>query len=298
MTMSKNLQFGGFDELAVTRTVQLLSRTGVRAPLKIERIKLWSKQFQSPAEKTLALLILRNLIFRTTQQLTSALRQALKQATLHFVEQQQSQGKVAWEDALRGSTGLSIFCGPPLLTNYGYGNPGKSGDLMVRLVNQKYRIDKNFPSGISVLQPNERFLVVDDGTYTGVQLCNFLRSWDINFSEQRVAIVVAMAHKNAYQAIKRDFPTVPMFYGELLTPDMCFTALCQKWMETGQWTHAASPLEVYSDVYQRHQPFDNGNGPGGYGDIGALVAFEHGVPDDSIQLLWDISPTWQPLIDR
>ena len=296
--MSQNLQFDGFDQLAVERAVHLLSRTGVRAPLNIERIKRWVKQFQSQAEKTLAWLILRNLIFRTNEQLLSSMRQALKQATIHFVEQQGSQGEVAWGDALRGSTGLSISCGPPSLATRGFVPPGKSGELMARLVNQRYRIDKHFPSEINVLAPDERFIVVDDGTYTGVQLCTFLRNWDIDFSQRRVAIAVSMAHKTACQALKDEFPTVPMFYGELLAPEMCFTSLCQRWVETGQWRYETPPIDVYAEVHRRNQPFEKGNGAGGYGDIGALIAFEHGVPDDSIQLLWDTSRTWQPLVDR
>lgn len=296
--MSQNLQFDGFDQLAVERAVHLLSRTGVRAPLNIERIKRWVKQFQSQAEKTLAWLILRNLIFRTNEQLLSSMRQALKQATIHFVEQQGSQGEVAWGDALRGSTGLSISCGPPSLATRGFVPPGKSGELMARLVNQRYRIDKHFPSEINVLAPDERFIVVDDGTYTGVQLCTFLRNWDIDFSQRRVAIAVSMAHKTACQTLRDEFPTVPMFYGELLAPEMCFTALCQRWVETGQWRYETPPIDVYAEVHRRNQPFEKGNGAGGYGDIGALIAFEHGVPDDSIQLLWDTSRTWQPLVDR
>ncbi len=296
--MSQNLQFDGFDQLAVERAVHLLSRTGVRAPLNIERIKRWVKQFQSQAEKTLAWLILRNLIFRTNEQLLSSMRQALKQATIHFVEQQGSQGEVAWGDALRGSTGLSISCGPPSLATRGFVPPGKSGELMARLVNQRYRIEKHFPSEINVLTPDERFIVVDDGTYTGVQLCTFLRNWDIDFSQRRVAIAVSMAHKTACQALKDEFPTVPMFYGELLAPEMCFTSLCQRWVETGQWRYETPPIDVYAEVHRRNQPFEKGNGAGGYGDVGALIAFEHGVPDDSIQLLWDTSRTWQPLVDR
>lgn len=296
--MSQNLQFDGFDQLAVERAVHLLSRTGVRAPLNIERIKRWVKQFQSQAEKTLAWLILRNLIFRTNEQLLSSMRQALKQATIHFVEQQGSQGEVAWGDALRGSTGLSISCGPPSLATRGFVPPGKSGELMARLVNQRYRIEKHFPSEINVLTPDERFIVVDDGTYTGVQLCTFLRNWDIDFSQRRVAIAVSMAHKTACQALKDEFPTVPMFYGELLSPEMCFTSLCQRWVETGQWRYETPPIDVYAEVHRRNQPFEKGNGAGGYGDVGALIAFEHGVPDDSIQLLWDTSRTWQPLVDR
>lgn len=297
--MTQSFQLGAFDQLAVERAVHLLSRTGVRAPLTIERIKRWVKQFQSPAEKTLAWLILRNMIFRTNEQLMSSVRQALKQATIHFVKQQGEQGNVAWGDALRGSTGLTIYCGPPSLPSLGFVPPGKSGELVARLVNQRYRIQKLFPSEITVLPPDERFIVVDDGTYTGVQLCNFLRNWDIDFSTGRVAIAVSMAHKSATKAIKEQFPHVPMFYGELLTPDMCFASLCQKWVDTGQWRHdGGSPLDVYVEVHRRNQSFEKGNGAGGYGDIGALVAFEHGVPDDSIQLLWDTSPTWQPLVDR
>ena len=296
--MSQNLQFSDFDQLAVERAVHLLSRTGVRAPLNIERIKRWIKQFQSQAEKTLAWLILRNLIFRTNEQLLSSMRQALKQATIHFVEQQGAQGKVAWGDALRGNTGLSVSCGPPSLATRGFVPPGKSGELMARMVNQRYRIAKHFPSEINVLAPDERFIVVDDGTYTGVQLCNFLRNWDIDFSRRHVVIAVSMAHKTACQALRDEFPTVPMFYGELLAPEMCFTSLCQKWVETGQWRYETPPIDVYAEVHRRNQPFEKGNGAGGYGNIGALVAFEHGVPDDSIQLLWDTSPTWQPLVDR
>lgn len=296
--MSQNLQIGGFDQLSVERAVHWLSCTGVRAPLTIERIKKWVKQFQSPAEKTLAWLILRNLIFRTNEQLFSSMRQALKQATIHFVEQQGSQSAVAWSDALKGSTGLSISCGPPSLPSRGYVPPGKSGELIARLVNQRFRIAKHFPSEINVLQPDERFIVVDDGTYTGSQLCTFLRNWGIDYSQQRVAIAVSMAHKTAYKALEDEFPNVPMFSGELLSPEMCFEALCLKWVDTRQWCHETPPLDVYADIHGRHLPFERDYGARGYGAIGALVAFEHGVPDDSIQLLWDTSPTWQPLVDR
>lgn len=296
--MSQSLQFNEFDQLAVVRAVHLLSRTGVREPLTVERIKKWVKQFQSPAETTLAWLILRNLIFRTNEQFMSSMRQALKQATIHFVEQQGSQGAVAWRDALKGSTGLSIFCGPPSLATLGLVPPGRSGELVARLVNQRYRIGKHFPSDIRVLESDERFIVVDDGSYTGVQLCTFLRNWDIDFSNKRVAIAVSIAHKTACETLKAEFPTVPIFYGELLVPEMCFASLSKKWVETRQWNYERTPSDVYADVHQRNRPFEKGNGAGGYGDIGALVAFEHGVPDDSIQLLWDTSPTWQPLIDR
>lgn len=296
--MSQIPQLGGFDQLGVERVVHALSRSNVRSPLSVERIKVWVKQFQSDEEKTLAWLILRNLIFRTNEQLLSSMRQALKQAALHFLDQVGQRETVAWTDALKGAAGLDFYCGPPSLVQYGMGQPGKSGDVIARAINQRFGINKQFPSGITVLGEKERFIVVDDGTYTGTQLATFLRNWEQDYSSSRVAIAVGMAHQTACDNLRAEFPGVPLFHGELLTPETCFTALSQKWIDTKQWKYDKAPLEVYAEVHKRAQPFKEGNEGHGYGDIGALVAFSHGVPDDSIQLLWGVSETWKPLVER
>jgi hypothetical protein len=296
--MSQTPQLGGFDLLGVERAVHALSRSNVRSPLSVERIKVWVKQFVSDEEKTLAWLILRNLIFRTNEQLQSSMRQALKQVALHFLDQVGQRDAVAWTDALKGTAGLDFYCGPPSLVQYGMGQPGKSGDVIARAINQRFGIKKEFPSSINVLSEKERFIIVDDGTYTGDQLAIFLRSWDHDYSSGRVAIAVGLAHQTACAKLSADFPGVPLFHGELLTAETCFTALCEKWVDTKQWQYDKAPLDVYAEVHKRAQPFKDGNGGNGYGEIGALVAFSHGVPDDSIQLLWGVSETWKPLIER
>ena len=296
--MSQISQLGGFDQLGVERAVHALSRSNVRSPLSVERIKVWVKQFQGDEEKTLAWLILRNLVFRTNEQLQSSMRQALKQATLHFLKQVGQRETIVWTDALKGAAGLEFYCGPPSLVQYGMGQPGKSGDVIVRAINQRYGIQKQFPSGMGVLGENERFIVVDDGTYTGVQLETFLRNWDQDYSCGRVAIAVGMAHQTACNYLGTEFPHVPLFHGELLTEATCFSALSQKWIDTKQWIYDRTPLQVYSEVHKRAQPFRDGNGGNGYGGIGALVAFSHGIPDDSIQLLWGVSDGWKPLVER
>lgn len=296
--MSQTSLIGGFDQLGVQRAVHALSRSNVRSPLSVERIKMWVKQFQSEEEKTLAWLILRNLIFRTNEQLLSSMRQALKQAALHFLADIGHQNEIVWTDALKGAAGLDFECGPPTLVQYGMGQPGKSGDVIARAINQRYGISKQFPSAIRALEEKERFIVVDDGTYTGTQLVTFLQNWDINYSSGRVAIAVGMAHQTARDHLQSQFPQVPLFYGELLKSDTCFDALSRKWIETQQWQYDKTPHDVYAEVYERAQPFKEGNGGNGYGGIGALVAFSHGVPDDSIQLLWGVSENWKPLVER
>ncbi|MFM0372791.1 phosphoribosyltransferase-like protein [Paraburkholderia aspalathi] len=296
--MSQIPQLGGFDQLGVERAVHALSRSNVRSPLSVERIKVWVKQFVSDEEKTLAWLILRNLIFRTSEQLQSSMRQALKQAALHFLDETGQRETVAWTDALNGAAGLDFYCGPPSVVLYGMAKPGKSGDVIARAINQRYGIAKLFPSDVTELSEKERFIVVDDGTYTGVQLVNFLRSWDRDYSNGRVAMAVGMAHQTACDHLRAQFPKVPLFHGELLTPETCFATLAQKWIETQQWKYDKSPHEVYAAVHNRAGPFKEGSGGNGYGDIGALVAFSHGVPDDSIQLLWGVSESWKPLVER
>ncbi|WP_250504280.1 hypothetical protein [Caballeronia sp. AZ7_KS35] len=296
--MSQIPPLGGFDQLGVERAVHALSRSNVRSPLSVERIKVWVKQFVSDEEKTLAWLILRNLIFRTNEQLLSSMRQALKQAALHFLDKTGQRATVAWTDALKGAAGLDFYCGPPSVVLYGMAKPGKSGDVIARAINQRYGIAKLFPSDVTVLSEKERFIVVDDGTYTGMQLAAFLRSWEQDYSSGRVAIAVGMAHQTACDHLRAQFPEVPLFHGELLTPETCFASLAQKWIETQQWKYEKSPLDVYAEVHKRAQPFEGGNGGNGYGNIGALVAFSHGVPDDSIQLLWGVSKNWKPLVER
>ena len=296
--MSQFSQLSGFDQLGVERAVHALSRSNVRNPLSVERIKVWVKQFPSEKERTLAWLILRNLIFRTNEQLQSSMRQALKQAAQHFLDQVGRRETVAWPDALKGAAGLDFYCGPPSLVQYGMAEPGKSGDVIARSINQRYGIKKLFPSDVNVLSENERFIIVDDGTYTGTQLASFFRNWDRDYSSGRVAIAVGIAHQTACDYLRSELPEVPLFHGELLTAETCFAALSQKWIDTNQWMYEKSPLEVYAEVHKRAQPFQGGIGSNGYGGIGALVAFSHGVPDDSIQLLWGVSETWKPLVER
>jgi hypothetical protein len=72
------------DDLKLKRAVQLLCSTGIRRPMSMEKIKIWLKQFDPGPEQTLALLILRHLIYRTTDQIESSLIQALRRMTLHF----------------------------------------------------------------------------------------------------------------------------------------------------------------------------------------------------------------------
>lgn len=288
---------GSFDPLALERTVRLLSRTGIRrAPLSLERVKSWVNQFKGEAEKTLAWLILRHMIYRTDEQLEASLRQALKEATLHFMRRAGVETHHSWRDVLAGSLKtLSFNCGPPVVD--GIVSPGKSGEVVTRTVNRTYGIQKYYPHDLNELQADDRYLILDDGAYTGAQLISFLQGWYRDGFKDKVAIVVGLAHQHAIVAIRNSFPHVPVFYGELITEKHCLASLSESWVRNGHWPHSGmTPRETYASICARANLSDAASE--GFGSLGLMMAFEHGVPDDSLPLLWRRSPAWTPLIDR
>lgn len=288
-----------YDELSIKSIVRELLLLNIRSvPLSWERIKSWSQQFELGPERTLAWLILRNLIFRTSEQLDSSFRQALKAAIQNFSSAEEYPAEVAWRDVITKNFGeLNVYCGPPIASSV---IPGKSGELISRMGKQKFGMKQWYPHATTELKADERFILVDDGTFTAEQLMTFLDNWPLsrtNYSQ--IAIVVAIAHETAIKALKKRYPKIPIFFGEKLNKDHCFQALAKYWVDNKVWPHIDhDPIEVYKGICDKHGLLDKSNCYFGFGDLGVMVAYAHGIPDDSLNILWMNSPTWLPLIER
>lgn len=285
------------DEIKLKQAIKLLCSTGVRRPLQFERIKTWLNQFDSGPEQALGLLILRHLIYRTHDQIESTLAQALRHTAMHFVQDEKNRQERHWYDILTGGTGLSFSFGPPSHQNT---VPGKSGEVIIRLLKNKLKIPSQlicYPE-VSQLSPNERFILVDDGTFTGEQLSNYIDAFSSWFhTPGQTGIVVSIAHQTALDNLSKQYPNIPVFYGEKITKQDGLEALSQTWIDSGRWKYEhVTPIEVYEHVAQAKAGF--AAAPLGFGSLGLMVAYEHGVPDDSLQLLWNESATWMPLFDR
>jgi hypothetical protein len=285
------------EDVKLLNVVRSLCMT-VRQPLKFERVKTWLKQFGEGAEYTLALLILRHLIYRTHDQIESSLTQALRRMAMHFVHNEHRE-QFTWQEIISGKTGLDFFFGPPAHDGT---PPGKSGELIIRLLKHKFGIPGSkihYPNGFSELQEYERYLLVDDGTFTGEQLSQYLDYFSAWKSMPgRIGIVVAIAHEEALKFLEKSYPHISVFYGEKMTEKDGLVALSDMWEKTGRWRYTtATPLEVYNDIATTKAKFQN-SASLGFASLGLLVAYEHGVPDDSLELLWSKSPTWTPLFDR
>lgn len=285
------------DEIKLKQAVKLLCSTGVRRPLQFERIKTWLNQFDPGPEQALGLLILRHLIYRTHDQIESTLAQALRHTAMHFVQDENDRQERHWYDILTGGTGLSFSFGPP---SHQHTAPGKSGEVIVRLLKNKLKIPSrqiSYPE-VSQLSANERFILVDDGTFTGEQLSNYIRVFSSWFhTPGQTGIVVSIAHETALRNLKKEYPNIPVFYGEKISEQDGLEALSQTWIESGRWAYEqVTPIDVYRHVAQNKAKFTAA--PLGFASLGLMVAYEHGVPDDSLLLLWEQSPTWSPLFDR
>ncbi|HCF9255148.1 TPA: hypothetical protein NI610_006163 [Pseudomonas aeruginosa] len=289
-----------YDQLSLERIVKGLSALGIRqAPFTWEKVKRWVKQFDDGPEKTLAWLILRFLVFRTTDQLESSLRQAIKSASQHFGEKAGLPKETNWRSILKGDAGgLNFYCSPPTLDTHSL--PGKSGELVARLINRAFGIDKWYAYDFTVFPEEARLLIVDDGAFTGEQLDGFLANYSqARLHPDQIAIVVAIAHEEAIAKLAEKHPNISVFAGEVLLKGHCFERLASSWCASGLWPYPSiSPAEVYKSICDKHKLLSGGRGALGFGSLGVIVGYEHGIPDDSLNILWSKSDTWLPLIER
>ncbi|GAB6140197.1 hypothetical protein JCM14076_09260 [Methylosoma difficile] len=288
------------DDLNLRNIIKLLCTTQIRQPLKLEQIKAWLNQFEKGSETILALLILRFLIYRTSDQLASSLKQALKCAALNFIPQNELLETYDWREVLNGTyKGLDFYFGPIKHEN---SKPGKSGEIITRLVKSCLDLDSwalDYPDQITKLSVNQRFLLVDDGVYTGHQINDFINvHGEFMTLNSQTGIIVAMAHDSGVELLNKNYPNIPIFCGEQITPKNCFEIMSKQWIEDKVWPYRdITPLDQYLEITNNKARFEKSM-PLGYGNLGCLIAYDHGIPDDSLQLLWDKSENWKPLIPR
>ncbi len=289
------------DNIKLKEVIRKLCATKIRSPLTMERVRTWLKQFTTPEEQTLALLILKNLIYRNSAQIESSLRQALKEAALHFEPTNTFDISYDWRSVLANTkplrSGRFFFFAPPILDSLA--TPGKSGEIIARLLHSNFGIDRSYLTYCTdrILPEDEYLLIVDDGSFTGTQISDVLTACgDLMRRHSRGGIVLSIAHEDAITHLNKNFPDVKIFCGELLTQRDNFEQVCKAWVVNKIWPHAhIDPYTVYINIAQRAGMSDS---MAGWGKLGLMVVYEHGIPDNTLPLLWERSNNWEPLFER
>lgn len=284
------------------KEINSLAQIGFWDKLSSSQIKIWLKQFNNPEYALLGHLILKNLIYRNDKQMTQLLCQALRRAVSHFVEEDDRDRFSCQQILQEDYNGKKIYCGPLNFNKEGFGKPGKSGEIIMSMIRSyvpksRFYYPDYFDSG---LKADEGFFLIDDAILTGHQM----EEWINRYYQQLMldksstsALVVGLAHEDALQYLKETLPNLRIFYGEIILSNSSLTELCQNWVDKKIWPDDfRPPLEVFNEIsinanFQQPQHL-------GHLNQALLLAYSYSTPDNSIQILRDISDNWTPLVSR
>lgn len=286
--------------LQLKREIKQLSEIDLWDNMTHESVKIWLRQLISPEEKLLGHLIVRNLIIRNNKQMTQLMQQAIRRAISYFVKEE-DRYRFNWLQILNEGYNSKIFyMGPVNFNIEGYGQPGKSGEVIMPLLKKfaprtNFRYPDSYQYGLNA---KEAFFLVDDAVLSGHQIEEWIdRYYKDLMASPDSALVVGIAHEEALEHLKEKLPDLKVFYGELLLKEYSFVNLCNKWCDSGIWpSEYQTPLDVFNSINERAD-FST-KAPLGHLNQALLLAYTYGTPDNTIQILRDNSPNWESLVSR
>lgn len=286
--------------LQLKREIKQLSEIDLWDNMTHESVKIWLRQLISPEEKLLGHLIVRNLIIRNNKQMTQLMQQAIRRAISYFVKEE-DRYRFNWLQILNEGYNSKIFyMGPVNFNIEGYGQPGKSGEVIMPLLKKfaprtNFRYPDSYQYGLNA---KEAFFLVDDAVLSGHQIEEWIdRYYKDLMASPDSALVVGIAHEEALEHLKEKLPDLKVFYGELLLKEYSFVNLCNKWCDSGIWpSEYQTPLDVFNSINERAD-FST-KAPLGHLKQALLLAYTYGTPDNTIQILRDNSPNWESLVSR
>ncbi len=286
--------------LQLKREIKQLSEIDLWDNMTYETVKIWLRQFTSPEETLLGHLIVRNLIIRNNKQMAQLMQQATRRAISYFVKEE-DRYRFNWLQILNEGYNSKIFyMGPVNFNIEGYGQPGKSGEVIMPLLKTfAPRSNFRYPDAYQYgLNAKEAFFLVDDAILSGHQIEEWInRFYKDLMSSNDSALVVGLAHEEALEYLKDKLPDLKIFYGELLLKDYSFVDLCKKWCDSGIWpSEYKPPLDVFNDINERAD-FSN-KAHLGHLNQALLLAYSYGTPDNTIQILRETSTNWERLVSR
>ncbi|AZM39874.1 hypothetical protein EJP75_15910 [Acinetobacter baumannii] len=283
------------------KQIQGLSDLGIRGRLRYDQIKIWLRQFESEEEILVGHLILRHLIFKDEERMTLLLKQSLRNAANHFVEDL-DRSRLNWNQAICNDyNGIRFFAGPPSFHYEGMGKPGKSGEIITNLLKTFFPTDRlKYPEYFgNNLSGSEAYLLVDDAILSGNQMEDIIKRYEnlLLNSSHKSALIIGIAHEEALTYLKGMFPALKIFYGEIIRSSSSYTSLCEEWIRSSFWDlRYQHPKEILENISNRAN-FDTKQHLG-HNHQALLLAYSYGTPDNTIQILRDNSATWDGLLSR
>lgn len=304
------------DDVYIERVLQkcvALSEVGYWESETRMPFRTWLENFEDPAERRLAALLLDNVLYFPT----GAVDQLLMHAIRRIVSKLCRDGVIKareWGEALAQVRFCPVQGDPPRVTD--------SGNEVCRRLKKLFRIgETSFLSAAEVvrhLESNRCVVLVDDVIATGNQLTKTLQAdWPddeglrSSFEEcvrakgGVIACLTAFATRDALERLQDEFPEINVEVGHVLNVD-----------ETVFGMHEANGEPVTTARFEEVERFLSKHAPElqlpetldkvewrkfGFGRRGLLFACDMAVPDSTVPMLWaekDRAIPWRALLTR
>lgn len=265
-----------------------LIQFGIWHGLDSNNLGAWLKNFSSVEEKYFAACLLDWLVYRNSEHVKSMLYDLF---TKHLHNQWRIDHNPLYDESENPLKMLKSRKNHMLryVTAVKKSDKGtKSGYAIVGIMNHNLEISPQYnisneeiPEAYS--SGVRTFLFVDDITGTGEQMKGVLRESGLSdYKDVYVYILVCAAHQMGMREIMEEFPFVKVLYAEYVPCDDCVFV---------QLPFRDIGIETADEFKKWYVAFMESRGVKeslclGRGDLGLAYAFESGIPNDSLPILY------------
>lgn len=282
----------------IFETVDQLVRTDIWAGVDRDRLKIWRKNFETDEEQYFAACCLDRLLYRSYEQ-TMALMRHLWTRKLPMLQYSlgDSSGR-AWLELLREPNDARIRVVPIVDESH----VTKSGYVIGRYLEKKFRVRSRYIKSPSTFADDDPRIAIfiDDFLGSGTQFERYVvRNLKLD-SNPALQVVYAplVAHDYGVKRLNERFPLLQIVSAETLDDSHRILMPAADVFADGMNTATAAAV-FYGDMLKRRgiKPMSP---IGGAPHLGVMYAFEHAVPNNSMEILWAPANAtgWTPLFDR
>lgn len=291
-------------------TRQIVSRcedfagTNIWSGIETLRLRRWLGNFTTPPEKYFAACVLDRLVYRSSEQTCSLIRQ-LFQRSLPDACRRRSLAAAAvdnWTEALQGHADIGVRVVPVIRDN---DPPTKSGPLVARLFRRHLRLNERWMIWPWQVRRNRErgvrtFLFADDFLGTGHQFRKFARRVQLReaLRNAEAIYVPLMAHQRGLDRLREKLPWLQCSSVEVLDYSYDVFSDSHEYFADDHTNRPHAAREYYVDLMMRKGWADRRLDVFGYGGLSLVVAFEHATPNATLPVLWTHRASFVPLFDR
>jgi len=286
---------------------KLMIDMGIWSGIERHRFDNWCQQYETDEEKVILALLLRQLVYRSKEQVKSLLHQAFDKGIpqkLYEITGDESVFEEMKMFKLHSKYPSNILIVPVIRD---FEPPTKSGPLVARLLKKMININDKmmkWPWNLGDLENIETIIFVDDFVGTGDQFLKFcdhhikpdVFNKQINFLYSPIT-----ANKEGLDNIISTRPDIKVCPIEVVSNENNFFTSAKN-------EYSLSDDEVieldtfYLDFMKKIELNKIGGKKGkmlkGYDGLALTYAYEHGTPNGSLPLLWANSDIYTSLFSR